>query len=593
MVGWSVYAPIMETALDSSFRVVAAALDRGHGEKQLADAMAAFGECVQRASVEDVACWLDALRERPRYVALLGRLYEEWIAAVIEQQARDFVGFQKLVDAHLNVAEQEKLEAAMTAACDDANPSGEFGNDPPMEMVVFAAQGSRSSLVEVRVYAQAFDGTMLWSLVSCEHSHPVAIAVYLASSCDRVRFEPKGRPAGPRPGPLDRYHPERFATWHPGMTDLVSFARAEGGRRALGLTLPEFQRVALVMMADSNKRVRELPHETIRHLPKLGAAPSSQAGSLAVKNVMWMAAGRQIFDLPSGLVSRFQQTDVDDVPLSMIKTPYPMLYFYWGVQDGLALAPGWIADGAYVSFRPKLLMEITVTSSPVDPQELGWWPIKGEPYAYQAFQARELGMDVGTAVDEVLAADLKRLREMASAKAVDTDAMLREAVDSGDVDPGYVSLHVEDVSARTAAQEIARLVARHVAYKSALKLVINALCYLTAYPDDVHAEYPAEAPAELVALAKSPDFKTAKRSHDRLAKLGYVPIHLCGRALQSTPTLTTDHSVRHVRPHWRRGHWRRQPYGEGRALRKLVWVMPVVVGSTRDAEMHGHIYLVS
>lgn len=35
--------------------------------------------------------------------------------------------------------------------------------------------------------------------------------------------------------------------------------------------------------------------------------------------------------------------------------------------------------------------------------------------------------------------------------------------------------------------------------------------------------------------------------------------------------------ARHVRPHWRRGHMRRQPYGEGGQQRKLVFIKPVLV----------------
>jgi hypothetical protein len=52
--------------------------------------------------------------------------------------------------------------------------------------------------------------------------------------------------------------------------------------------------------------------------------------------------------------------------------------------------------------------------------------------------------------------------------------------------------------------------------------------------------------------------------------------------------------LRHVATHWRRGHWRRQAFGPARSLRKLIWVMPVKVGSrdTADGDT-GHLYLVS
>jgi hypothetical protein len=36
----------------------------------------------------------------------------------------------------------------------------------------------------------------------------------------------------------------------------------------------------------------------------------------------------------------------------------------------------------------------------------------------------------------------------------------------------------------------------------------------------------------------------------------------------------------HVSPHWRRAHWRRQPYGKGLKERKLIWILPMHIGKT-------------
>jgi hypothetical protein len=35
------------------------------------------------------------------------------------------------------------------------------------------------------------------------------------------------------------------------------------------------------------------------------------------------------------------------------------------------------------------------------------------------------------------------------------------------------------------------------------------------------------------------------------------------------------------RPHWRRGHFRRQPYGHGRSSRKLVFIKPILINAHR------------
>lgn len=48
-------------------------------------------------------------------------------------------------------------------------------------------------------------------------------------------------------------------------------------------------------------------------------------------------------------------------------------------------------------------------------------------------------------------------------------------------------------------------------------------------------------------------------------------------------TLEQTSSARKVKAHWRRGHFRRQPYGEGSLERKIIWVAPALIGTLQDA----------
>jgi len=87
------------------------------------------------------------------------------------------------------------------------------------------------------------------------------------------------------------------------------------------------------------------------------------------------------------------------------------------------------------------------------------------------------------------------------------------------------------------------------------------------------------------------------RAKSKLAALGYVPVHVCGKRIEEQRNrigiATLDHG--HVASHWRRGHWRNQAHGPARSLRKLIWVMPVLVGANHrdDEPVTGHLYLVS
>lgn len=48
------------------------------------------------------------------------------------------------------------------------------------------------------------------------------------------------------------------------------------------------------------------------------------------------------------------------------------------------------------------------------------------------------------------------------------------------------------------------------------------------------------------------------------------------------PNGDAEGSGGHKRMHWRRGHFTQQPYGEGRALRKTLWIEPMIIGGAKQ-----------
>jgi hypothetical protein len=46
---------------------------------------------------------------------------------------------------------------------------------------------------------------------------------------------------------------------------------------------------------------------------------------------------------------------------------------------------------------------------------------------------------------------------------------------------------------------------------------------------------------------------------------------------KSIRIIDSESTGRDVKPHWRRGHWRMQPYGEKKSLRKRMRIPPVFV----------------
>ena len=45
-----------------------------------------------------------------------------------------------------------------------------------------------------------------------------------------------------------------------------------------------------------------------------------------------------------------------------------------------------------------------------------------------------------------------------------------------------------------------------------------------------------------------------------------------------------------VSTHWRRGHWRRQPFGDGLQQIRLLWIKPALVRRDKGEPVHGHLY---
>jgi hypothetical protein len=125
---------------------------------------------------------------------------------------------------------------------------------------------------------------------------------------------------------------------------------------------------------------------------------------------------------------------------------------------------------------------------------------------------------------------------------------------------------------------------------------VNALRYVSAYPDDTSTAWHEETPPRLKRKALLGKAKEQKRARSKLEALGYVPVHICGQQLASKIDTHVNPAtgLRHVTTHWRRGHWHNQAFGPGRSLRRLIWVMPVRVGAgdTKKGDT-GRLYLVS
>ncbi len=153
------------------------------------------------------------------------------------------------------------------------------------------------------------------------------------------------------------------------------------------------------------------------------------------------------------------------------------------------------------------------------------------------------------------------------------------------------------VQAARARTELAQITPQHRTYLEMLKLIVNSLAYLTAYPKDIETTWRKNTRTHLLKeLGKTVNRIEQRRIQSKLAAMGYSPVHICGRRLAQKleKQASLGGEKGHPSAHWRRGHWRRQPHGPQNSLRKLVWLMPTLVNpGAPEQEVPGHLYLVS
>lgn len=395
--------------------------------------------------------------------------------------------------------------------------------------------------------------------------------------------------------PLYRFHPERFKAFRDYAEPVGKIYRHKIDPVSGLATLDDLNEIMGHVVREATVKGMRYPrkHKDALPMPSL-MFDAEEALSSAYGR--FVQCGRQIMDFPPQLTEMLANTDIDDIPLQSIKIPYNSVYIHFGEQVALEIEPGWRVDGAYVESRGDAGdIKFTVTALPTDHAWSRDWYVVPEPEYTQDFIEAFRTMDLATAVDTVLADRIAALQERSEKRGGGgiTDQARNILGERGvDVSP---ELNILDVSTDSAIKREAATWRRYPIYKNALRLVVNALCYVTAYPDDVATVWPDGAPQSLVQKAIGGQGKERLRATSKLASLGYVPVHICGQHIveQRAAALgaTSSHHTS-LATHWRRGHWRNQAHGQGRVLRKMIWLMPTLVGAPAEVPAAGHLYLV-
>ena len=433
-------------------------------------------------------------------------------------------------------------------------------------------------------------GWFVWDRFPFNSESLAGVALALHAVAHEITCTIRPRPTIFSPGPLYAFHPERFK-------DSRHYAHRARHFHGSG-GLPTFEAIQSVMDLvgrEMHDRLCEFTRREKLARPTHATVLLEAEEELAMAWLKYVGAGKQLFHIPPHMSDMLRSTDADDVPVAMIRAPYLALFLHFGSQADLELAPGWFIDGCYVEHHPEVpLLSFMFTARPTDPTRMAEWHSFGEPVEVVHLANEAFSYDLATAVDQAVAERVNRLREELAKGDEDITVEIKAAADDHVLPDG---MRVERVSGSRAEHQLAVLEQRRHTVHGALQLAVNALCYLTAYPDDVEEAWPEGTPEALRRTAEEGPPNKRKRAAQELARLGYSRIKVCGGALQRGQApqaaiggLDGSHTVR---THWRRGHWRRQAHGEGRVLRKLIWLMPTLVNpGGGDGDDIGHIYTV-
>lgn len=391
-----------------------------------------------------------------------------------------------------------------------------------------------------------------------------------------------GKPAGKSEPPFHPYHPERFPAYRDHLPLVVEFFQQLADPDTGLLPAEQLADMKAYVKGMAFQRIAENPLR-LEHLHPGRKLVAETEYDLTAAYCRYVQAGRQTMIFPEALTEMLAETGIDDIPLHSIELPCASQYLHFGPQANLEMEPGWLVDGAYVESRGQNgEIRFTVTSIPHNRKEARLWYCIPEPHCAQdilcEYGEKTFSAALGMVATQQMNAAARFARQAAGKEEFERVLILDAA-----------------------SYQEAMITRRIPVYKAAIQLVVNALCYITAYPEDIEPGWPEDAPKPLLEQWSRGNGEEKAQARSGLESMGYRPLKICGKrfaerqAALIAPPDSSDScdSRRQAATRWRRGHWRNQPCGPSMSQRKLVWLMPVPSGAKHpEGPEDGHIYRV-
>lgn len=285
--------------------------------------------------------------------------------------------------------------------------------------------------------------------------------------------------------------------------------------------------------------------------------------------------GRVIFDISKPLTTALLMTDADDIPCGEIAFPAKSFYLHFGHSHELTDS-AFAIEGAFVSHEAGRM----------------WIDLVPAGFGQAHFFALPMGEAlIGVSIDtsDAVKPITKALSDSIAHIMERNRAMLTQ------LEELELQLSSQYGQVVKVPSPVERLDDKEPVLRSATALIVNALFYISSDSNDVHEGWGRDTPEDAAAaLRNARNAGEARTLENTLLKAGYSKVKFVGKGFAaSSESQAIEEAVRtgkHLATHFRRGHYRRQPYGPERSLRKRIFVAPVMVNATGCGEPPGRIY---
>lgn len=352
--------------------------------------------------------------------------------------------------------------------------------------------------------------------------------------------------------------------------------------RPFALRLGRF--IATRFTPDDAARVKflndELAPTLLREIEALGHQDGPGPWQAETSNLQTFAAfchaNRIVFDLHSTLSNALLNTDIAEIPCIAFSMPYESVYVHFGSGSGLE-DQGKEIEGAFITlYSFQSMRRLLVDLVPRDTFTFRefWIMRMGEQLISVNIQLSD-HMTMIEALHNSIAGTIKQNQEiMAAAEKAEHEIF---------------ETHGEIVKVPWRGERLAEY---QPLLERALMLVVNAMFYLAAVPEDSCEDWEADTPSTLRELIDSPKLG-AKRTGEATAETrGYIKVNYVGRKFalsQASASIDDQANGMKLSPHMRRGHFRHQRHGIGNLQIKLIFIAPVVVNAELG-DLPGRIY---